>query len=182
MSNRIDRQKILSAAVETLRKGEGLNARSVAKTLGCSTQPIYSIFKNMDELKAELRNEAVRVQKEKVDSYFENKNIVKYKAFGMGFVKFAGDESELFRFLYMQNPNTLFNESKDALYEEIIAEMQKAYGFDKKQAESFHTNMSIYTYGLAVLQSLGRKISEEEVSECLTMEFKALYDAYKKLK
>ncbi|MEI3065320.1 MAG: TetR family transcriptional regulator [Oscillospiraceae bacterium] len=46
----------MDAAVEVLREGgfSAVNARSVAKKLGCSTQPIYSSFQNMDELKAAL--------------------------------------------------------------------------------------------------------------------------------
>ena len=33
---------------------EGFTARNIAKTMNCSTQPIYLEFKNMDDLKNEL--------------------------------------------------------------------------------------------------------------------------------
>ena len=33
---------------------EALSARSLAKFCGCSTQPIFRIYNNMDELKADL--------------------------------------------------------------------------------------------------------------------------------
>ena len=58
---RISRDAIVDAAVEVLREGgfSAVNARSVAKKLGCSTQPIYSSFQNMDELKAALRARAI---------------------------------------------------------------------------------------------------------------------------
>lgn len=54
---RITRSAIIGTAVSILRKEgyDGVNARKIAKELGCSTQPIYSEFGNMNELKAELK-------------------------------------------------------------------------------------------------------------------------------
>jgi len=53
---KVSKEQIIDAAVEVLRDDgfSAINARSVAKKLGCSTQPIYFSFKNMDELKAAL--------------------------------------------------------------------------------------------------------------------------------
>ena len=102
MALNVTKEMILNAAVETLRKGIGLNARSIAKILGCSTQPIYSVFKNMDEIKIGLRDVAVQIQKEKVNLYLNKEGVMPYKAYGLGFVRFAKDEKELFKFLYMQ--------------------------------------------------------------------------------
>ena len=65
---RISRDAIVDAAVEVLREGgfSAVNARSVAKKLGCSTQPIYSSFQNMDELKAALRARAIALHTQRV--------------------------------------------------------------------------------------------------------------------
>ena len=43
-----------------------VNARSVAKRLGCSTQPIYVCFKNMQELKSALTQRAVEQHTQRV--------------------------------------------------------------------------------------------------------------------
>ena len=53
---KVTREKIVDAAVRVLQEDgySAVNARSVAKKLGCSTQPIYSEFQNMEELKAAL--------------------------------------------------------------------------------------------------------------------------------
>ena len=47
---KITRESIINGAFDVLReKGySALNARSVAEKTGCSTQPIYNSFKNMD--------------------------------------------------------------------------------------------------------------------------------------
>lgn len=36
-----------------------INARSIAKKLGCSTQPIYQSFQNMDDLKEAMTQQAI---------------------------------------------------------------------------------------------------------------------------
>ena len=90
---RISRDAIVDAAVEVLREGgfSAVNARSVAKKLGCSTQPIYSSFQNMDELKAALRARAIALHTQRVqDSLRAHEgNDTRYSSYGMGFVKFA---------------------------------------------------------------------------------------------
>ena len=65
---KVSREAIVDAAVEVLRDGgfSTVNARSVAKKLGCSTQPIYSSFQNMGELKAALRARAIALHTQRV--------------------------------------------------------------------------------------------------------------------
>ena len=180
--SKITKEIILEGAVETLRLygNSGLSVRNIAKVLGCSTQPIYSVFANMDELKRELFFKASLLQEEIVASYMGKTLPTNYKAYGMGFVRFAKEEKELFKFLYMQEPSDLFSQSQDINYEAILKEIQNNYHFSREDAAAFHTEMSIFTYGLAVLQSIGRNMTDEEVSQELEKEFKALYAIYKK--
>ena len=60
-AKRISKEAIIDAAEAVLRTGgfEAINARSVAKALGCSTQPIYLTFRNMEELKSALTQRAI---------------------------------------------------------------------------------------------------------------------------
>lgn len=53
---RIVREDIIDGAFEVLRsQGEaGLNTRNIASHLGCSTQPIYCEFENMEDLRVAL--------------------------------------------------------------------------------------------------------------------------------
>ncbi len=177
---KITSKMILEASIEVLRKvgNSGLNARSIAKELGCSTQPIYSVFSNMDALKKELYYEAQKAHKAKVAEYWGKTQPSNYKAYGMGYVKFAREEKELFRFLYMQKIDGIDNK-QDINYEDIIKQIQADYNLDRKTAELFHGNMTIYTYGLAVLHNLGElNMTDKEISECLTTEFNALYKQF----
>ena len=94
---RITRESILQAATQTIQSGgaESLTVRNIAKTLGCSTQPLYYEFENIQHLKDAL-HDYIRENFLK----FHNDS---YKAFGQSFLSFATKEKELFRFLYLQH-------------------------------------------------------------------------------
>lgn len=73
MSNvRITKERILKAAAEVVRKegAEALNARRIAAEIGCSTQPVYSQFRNMSELVAALRLKAEEEYRRRIEHYF----------------------------------------------------------------------------------------------------------------
>ena len=103
---KVSKEQIIDAAVEVLRDDgfSAINARSVAKKLGCSTQPIYFSFKNMDELKAALTQRAIELHTQRVrDSLRAHEGSdSRYSSYGMGFVKFAAEEKQLFRWLYLE--------------------------------------------------------------------------------
>ena len=50
--SKINKQDILTSSLEIIRKSgfEEVNARSIAKEMNCSTNPIFRVYKNMDEL------------------------------------------------------------------------------------------------------------------------------------
>ena len=48
---KISKECIIDTAIEMIKNGEEINARSVAQKLNCSTQPVFSNFKTMEELK-----------------------------------------------------------------------------------------------------------------------------------
>ena len=85
---KVTREKIVDAAVRVLQEDgySAVNARSVAKKLGCSTQPIYSEFQNMEELKAALTARAVEMHEKRVRDFlrgYEGSDS-RYSGYGMG--------------------------------------------------------------------------------------------------
>lgn len=54
------KNEIINASFDIVRKEDfdNLNARAIAKKLGVSTQPIFSNFKNMEDLKMEIIKKA----------------------------------------------------------------------------------------------------------------------------
>lgn len=181
-SKKVTREAILDAAVDVLRDGgfSSINARSVAKKLGCSTQPIYLSFRNMDELKEALTERAVELHTQRVRASLRahEGNDTRYSSYGMGFVQFAAQEKQLFRWLYLEGKQ-LESYQSDVLLSEIIATIQEEFGYDEETARRFHKDMTYYSYGLAILANTGHlHLTEVELREALRREFQALTSLY----
>lgn len=182
------KEAIIDAAVEVLREGgaAAINARSVAKKLGCSTQPIYLSFQSMDELKAAMTQRAIALHTQHVrDSLRSHEasgsvysRYSRYSTYGMGFVKFAAEERHLFRWLYLdgEQPGSY---QDDMLLPEIIEAIVNEYGYTEELAEKLHKDMAYYSYGLALLANTGHlNLTDGELLAAFRREFMALAAYY----
>ena len=181
-AKKISRDRILDAAVQVLRDGgfSAINARSVARKLGCSTQPLYLSFRNMDELKAALTERAIGMHTQRVrDSLRAHEgNDSRYSSYGFGFVKFAAQEKHLFRWLYLDGGQT-DPYQYDVLLPEIISVIMDEYGYSEEIAQKLHRDMTYYSYGLAILASTDHlDLTDEELLAAFRREFTALAAYY----
>ena len=182
---KVSKEAIVDAAVEVLREGgaAAINARSVAKKLGCSTQPIYLSFQNMDDLKAAMTQRAIALHNRHVrDSLRVHEDsdscYSQYSRYGMGFVKFAAEEKHLFRWLYLDGEQFAPYQD-DVLLPEIIAAMVSEYGYTEELAGKLHRDMAYYSYGLAILANTGHlNLTDGELLEAFRREFTALAAYY----
>ena len=183
-ARRISRDEIIDAAVEVLRDGgfSAINARSVAKKLGCSTQPIYLSFKSMDELKTALTERAIAQHTQRVrDSLRAHAgNDSRYSSYGMGFVQFAAEEKHLFRWLYLDGEQ-LGPYQSDVLLQEVVAVIVDEFGYSEDVARRFHQDMIYFSYGLAILANTNHlHLTQTELREAFRREFRALIAIYGK--
>ena len=183
-ARRISRDEIIDAAVEVLRDGgfSTVNARSVAKKLGCSTQPIYLSFKSMDELKTALTERAIAQHTQRVrDSLRAHEgNDSRYSSYGMGFVQFAAEEKHLFRWLYLDGEQ-LGPYQSDVLLQEVVAVIVDEFGYSEDVARRFHQDMIYFSYGLAILANTDHlHLNQTELREAFRREFRALIAIYGK--
>ena len=181
---KITKEAVIDAAVDVLRKDgfSAINARSVAKRLGCSTQPIYCSFRNMGELRKALTERAVQMHTRRVcDSLqMHEGNDSRYSSYGMGFVKFAAEEKQLFRWLYLDGEQPGPYQS-DILLSEVIRTIVDEFGYSEETARAFHRDMVYYSYGLAILANTDHlNLSEDELREAFRREFRALTAIYGK--
>jgi len=98
-----DRSVIVDTAVQITREHgwSSVTARSIAKRLGSSTMPIYSTMSSMEKIEREVRVAAERLLICSQRRSF-TRDIALNKA--IGYVVFARDEPNLFRFLYVDRP------------------------------------------------------------------------------
>jgi len=96
---KITKEEILQAAYEiTAKEGfEAVNARSIARRLQCSTQPIFSAYKNMEELKQEL---FIFVNQRFGEVIFEGLSSNGFLGLGLAYIRFAKEQSNLFRMMF----------------------------------------------------------------------------------
>ena len=148
------RDEIIAIAYELVREQgvEALTAREVAKRLGTSPSPIFALFRDMEELKAAVKERAEAC----FGSYMADAERYHpaYKRRGMQWVKFAQEEPLLFRMLFMQDMHGV---DLDTALRKIpfdadtdIAIMQD-YRATRQQAEHLFRQMWIYTYGMCTL-------------------------------
>ena len=181
---KVSKDDIIDAAIDVLRDDgfSAINARSVAKKLGCSTQPIYFSFKNMEELKSALTERAIGLHAQHVrDSLKAHAgNDSRYSSYGMGFVKFAAEEKQLFRWLYLEGKQ-LGPYQNDVLLPEVLAVIMDEFGYSEDTARRFHQDMIYFSYGLAILANTDHlHLTETELREAFRREFRALIAIYGK--
>lgn len=147
---KITREDIINAAVSIVR-GEGaqsLNARTIASILECSTQPIFSNFATMDELRFAVVEKADMLCLEYTKRETESGKYPEYKANGMAYIRFAKEEKELFKLLYMRDRT---DESPLDMNGEMENLVQKTTGLDGEKVKLFHLEMWAYVHGIAVM-------------------------------
>lgn len=169
------REEVLRAAFDLARTqgAEALNARAIAARLGSSTQPLFRIFANMDELRAEVRRMAFDKFYEYVEKQGDS-DMPRYKRIGMGYIRFAREEAPLFRMLFMcerkkgdQNP--------DDRYADVLHVSSEATGLDGDTTKLFHMHMWVYVHGLATMAATGYlELDDELMSSLLTGHFRAM--------
>ena len=88
--------------IEMLREEgiENITARKLAAKAGCSTQPIFRLYSNMEELWEELFNRAV----DYFEDYYNNAKLYDFTPFvnlGITYIEFAVNEKHLFQMLFL---------------------------------------------------------------------------------
>ena len=95
------REEIIDAAFQLAReKGvEAVVAREVGKRLGTSSSPIFTAFRNMEELHTEVKKAAMKKFETYVQDALNYSPVFKYV--GLRMIRFAIEEPKLFQILYM---------------------------------------------------------------------------------
>ena len=167
----ITKQMLLDGAFELL-KNEGIEmvtARKLAAHIGCSTQPIFRIYSNMDELLAEL----FEIARNYYEEFCLNSKISYNEPFvtlGMNYVEFAKNEQNLFKLLFLSGNkyHTLYEVINGKENAFVMKEIRKIPNLDMDKVESIFTKVFIFMHGMASMTIAGEfDLSNDESRDML---------------
>ena len=154
---KITKDKIIEAALEIVRiNGEqAINARSIAATLNCSTQPVFSNFSSMESLRLAVAQRADLLCREYLRREVESGEYPPYKASGLAYIRFAKEERELFKLLYMCDRFGEPLPEGNQLHNDMEIIVQKNTGMDEQSSKLFHLEMWAFVHGIATMFATG---------------------------
>lgn len=168
---KVTKEEITAAALELLRQNgmEAVNARAVAKSLGCSTQPIFSNYDSMAKLQHDVLAAAYAEYDRWIRRQMQAGRYPPYKASGMAYISFARQQPQLFRELFMRDRSGEAPPQEDELTDRIVMLLAEKTGLSAQTARLLHLELWIFIHGIASMQVTGYlNWDEDMVSDMLT--------------
>ena len=171
------RESIVAAATDVVRSAgmSALTARVLGDKLNCSVAPVFSVFENMDELRAEVVRQAKQIYKSYIDDGL--KQALPFNGAGLKYIEFPKNEPNLFRLLVMSDysgglDNFMLLDDNNA---KIVNALITTWAVDEETARALHKDIMLYTHGIAGMCATNScAFSDEEISERLTFAFMAM--------
>ena len=162
---KITKNDILNTAFDMTRE-EGftkVSARTLAARAGCSTQPIFRVYKNMEELGDDLFTKSIEFFSAYYD-VFPKVNDTPFVNLGLAYVRFAQEEQQLFRLLFLSE-----NRHGKSLYDmlngkngAVVREINNAKFYGCKDPSGMFMKMWIFIHGAACMTWTGDYDLQEE--------------------
>lgn len=148
---RFTRDAVLHAACQLMRREgmEALNARAIAKELGGSTQPIFRLFTNMEDLHRELILYVARQFQAHAEADMAQSDSP-YIQLCTTYLLYGRDEPELFKLLFMRDRVSEGQYSDQTNFDLVLNIIKKETPLDDETALRFFERTWLFIHGLAV--------------------------------
>lgn len=148
---RFTRDAVLNAACQLMRREgmEALNARAIAKELGGSTQPIFRLFTNMEDLHRELILYVARQFQAHAEAEMAQSDSP-YIQLCTTYLLYGRDEPELFKLLFMRDRVSEGQYSDQTNFDLVFNIIKKETPLDDETALRFFERTWLFIHGLAV--------------------------------
>jgi AcrR family transcriptional regulator len=177
---KITEDDIINVAVSIVReKGiENLNARDLANEIGCSVHPIFRVFDTMEGLKSAVYKKVEIIYNQSMfEAMQQNEN--GFHSMGLTYIKFAKNEKNLFRLLFMSDAfreqsmlDIVGNTEGDG---EVIELLCQNTGLSAQGAKELYAGIWLTTHGIASMFATNNcRFSDEEISRLLNNTFMGL--------
>lgn len=177
------REEIVSAALDLTReKGiDAVTARAMGSKLGTSYRPVFGYFDSMTELKHAVILASDELYRSYLEEDMASGKYPPYKASGMAYIRFAREEKELFKILFMRDRS--LETYEPAAEADMLADLIcRQVNIDRDSARLFYLEMWAYVHGIATMIVTGYyDWSEELCSKTLTDMYQGLKYKYETL-
>lgn len=173
---KIKKEDLIKGSIKIIRdEGDSnLSARNLAKVVGCSTQPIFRLFTNMDELKRTVYDDVYELQKKYLLK--GNEHQVPFIGVGLSYIDFATKEKNLFKFLFMSSFTKYNNilemaDNEDGKkYTEMII---KSTGLSPESSKQIYINTWLIIHGIAsMMATTNSKLTRNDIETIIFDAFK----------
>lgn len=148
----ITEERILEEAVRIIEVNgfDALNARSLAKALGCSVQPLFRAFANMEDLK--LRAFAIIAEDYQQCLLKGMSGTNPLQGLLLAYVRYAQEKKNFFKLLHMSDRLGLQETqeiAKSGINKQIVDTMSEIEGLSKEKAETLYLGSFFAAHGVA---------------------------------
>lgn len=164
----ITKEIVLDAAFEIVRTSgfSSLSARNIAQHIGCSTQPIYWVYDNMELIRHDVVQRAINYLNNIISGYHQTGK--PFADLGLGYIYVAHKESPLFKAIYMENVANIklsdFPENPMIIKALELSE-------NTNSADDTATKAWIFAHGIASLVTVGMMVYNSEKIEKMLLSF-----------
>lgn len=156
---------------------EAVTARKLAERLNCSTQPIFRVYANMEELKVEIYEMCADYMREKMARY-KGKSEPAYLKLALGYIDAAKNEKNLFRLIASVDDMDIEGDGEFLLKGEVSETSDLLPGTEKLNEEQKGELLKaiwFLVHGIATLLVAGRTmISDKEIRGLITETYAGL--------
>ena len=180
---RITKEMILEVAFKLARERgyEQVVVKNIAAEMGCSVQPIYSYFSNMDALKQAVVGAAMQFYNGFIYSRVDNDRVLQSMA--RANVAFAKYETNLFKLLFLLKLNGLnsFNDIYEWMGDkQATRRLAEELLLPEEKIKQVYVMLIVFTHGVATMIATGgANISDEESADILERAYDAFIKAQK---
>ena len=177
------KEEIVEAALRVTREGgiDSLTARSLAAELGASTRPMFTYFDSVEALKHEVHEAAKGVYKAYIERGLAGP--VPFLGVGQNTIRFAREEPELFRLLFLQKPDGADGGAAEALAfsQDLVRDsIMGIYKMDAYEADCYYRNLWLIAFSFCAMIAAGEcPYTDEQMSAMFTEVSLAVCKAYK---
>lgn len=146
-----------------------LNVRSLTKYIGCSTQPIFRLFSNMDLFKKDLKKYLHDEYEIFINQYIDKDNYL--YTISYAYALFASYKPNIFHALFitsLSGSRTIKDVINSSWNRDTIIALSKQYNISLEAAEEVYRDVRFYTHGIATqLCCKSIVLSDEEIGNLI---------------